>query len=260
VSGRLPKPEGWRPQVFLIVAAVLVVPVFFGTTLWWLIASLVNGQYASTVVAVGVLLVLLGFALAVTVTKAGLVEPSGDFDDVGTYVFVDQMVGLIMLATAIVMIPTAVLFLSFYFTGAIVLPHTRKGNAPLIVAAVLALIGAVTMIKGYRRRTMGQVRLTPKGFGVYESGREFGGKWVDVAEVTSAPPPVRKRSERKVKPVVFNMTDGSVLAINGADSYTPGGQTLYWMARYYWRNPDKRGELTDGRALKRVYDERFPTD
>jgi hypothetical protein len=32
------------------------------------------------------------------------------------------------------------------------------------------------------------------------------------------------------------------------------------MVRYYWRNPDKRGELTDGRVLKRVYDERFPTD
>jgi hypothetical protein len=164
----LPKPEGWRPQVLLIVAAVVVVPVFFGMTLWWLIASLLNGQYASTVVAVGALLVLLGFALAVTVTKAGLIEPSGDFDDVGTYVFIAQMVGLIMLATAIIMIPTAVLFLIFYFSGAIVPPHTRKGDAPLIVCAVLALIGAFTMIKGYRHRTMGQVRLTAKGFRVYE--------------------------------------------------------------------------------------------
>jgi hypothetical protein len=136
VSGRLPKPDGWRPRVLIMV------PVFFGMTLWWLVASLVNGQYASTVVAVGVLLVLLlGFRLAVTVTKAGLVEPSGDFDDVGTYVFIDQMVGMIMLATAIVMIATATLFLIFYFTGAIVPPHTRKGDAPLIVAAVLALIG-----------------------------------------------------------------------------------------------------------------------
>jgi apolipoprotein N-acyltransferase len=71
VSGRLPTPEGWRPQVLLIVAAVVVVPVFFGMTLWWLIASLLNGQYASTVVAVGALLVLLGFALAVTVEQRG---------------------------------------------------------------------------------------------------------------------------------------------------------------------------------------------
>ena len=260
MSGRLPKPEGWRPQVLLIVAAAVVVPVFFGMTLWWVIASLVNGQYASTVVAVGALLVLLGFALAVTVTKAGLIEPSRDFDDVGTYVFIDQMVGLIMLATAILMIPTAVLFLIFYFSGAIVPPHTRKGDAPLIVCAVLALIGAFTMIKGYRRRTMGQVRLTAKGFRVYESGKEFGGKWADVENVTSAPPRARTRSERKVKPVVFTMTDGSVLAINGADSYTPGGQALYWMVRYYWRNPDERDELIDGRALRRVSDERFPTD
>jgi hypothetical protein len=177
VSGRLPKPEGWRPQVLLIVAAVVVVPVFFGTTLWWLIASLVNGQYASTVVAVGAL-------------------------------------------------------------------HTRKGDAPPIVCAVLALIGAFAMIKGYRHRTMGQVRLTAKGFRVYESGKEFGGKWADVEKVTSAPPRARTRtrSERKVKPVVVNMTDGSVLAINGVESYTPGGAALYWMVRYYFRNPEKRGE------------------
>jgi hypothetical protein len=125
---------------------------------------------------------------------------------------------------------------------AIVPPHTRKGDAPLIVCAVLALMGAFTMIKGYRHRTMGQVRLTAKGFRVYESGKEFGGKWADVEKVTSAPPPARTRSERKVKPVVFNMTDGSVLAINGVESYTPGGAALYWMVRYYFRNPEKRGE------------------
>jgi len=182
----LPKPEGWRPQVLLIVAAVVVVPMFFGMTLWWLIASLVNGQYASTVVAVGALLVLLGFVLAVTVTKAGLIEPSGDFDDVGTYVFIDQMVGLIMLATAIIMIPTAVLFLIFYFSGAIVPPHTRKGDAPLIVCAVLAWIGAFTMIKGYRRRTMGQVRLTPKGLRERQGVRRQVGRRRESDERTAA--------------------------------------------------------------------------
>lgn len=122
------------------------------------------------------------------------------------------------------------------------------------------MIGAIAIIRGYRKRAMGQVRLTPKGFRVFESGNEFGGAWADVEDVSSYPPPKRKHKQRVHMPIVFTMSDASVRVISGANSYTPGGAALYWMVRYYSRNPDERAELTNGRALKRMYAERFPTD
>jgi hypothetical protein len=42
-----------------------------------------------------------------------------------------------------------------------------------------------------------------------------------------------------------------------AASCTPDGVALRQLVRFYWQHPDNRGELTDGRALKRLADERF---
>ena len=47
------------------------------------------------------------------------------------------------------------------------------------------------------------------------------------------------------------MADDSTHVINGADTYTPGGAVLYRMVRHYWRHPEQRAELADGRAPAR---------
>jgi hypothetical protein len=37
----------------------------------------------------------------------------------------------------------------------------------------------------------------------------------------------------------------------------PDGSAMRDLVRFYWQHPDSRGELTDGRALERLADERF---
>jgi len=56
--------------------------------------------------------------------------------------------------------------------------------------------------------------------------------------------------------IVMVMADGSAPTMAAA-SCTPDGVALRQLVRFYWQHPDNRGELTDGRALKRVADERF---
>jgi hypothetical protein len=56
--------------------------------------------------------------------------------------------------------------------------------------------------------------------------------------------------------VVFVMSDDSAPTI-AARSMTPDGEALRELARFYWEHPGSRGELTDGRAPKRLADERF---
>jgi hypothetical protein len=57
-------------------------------------------------------------------------------------------------------------------------------------------------------------------------------------------------------PVDVEMQDGSNHVVNAAN-FTPHGVALYWMMRHYWRHPEDRIELTDGRALERLRNEDF---
>jgi hypothetical protein len=52
------------------------------------------------------------------------------------------------------------------------------------------------------------------------------------------------------------MADDSAPTI-AAGAITPDGTALRELVRFYWEHPESRGELTDGRALKRLADERF---
>ena len=42
--------------------------------------------------------------------------------------------------------------------------------------------------------------------------------------------------------------------------YAPNGAALYWMVRHYWKHPEDRAELTDGRALERLRTEQFEAE
>jgi hypothetical protein len=59
---------------------------------------------------------------------------------------------------------------------------------------------------------------------------------------------------------VLSLQDGTEEIIEGADLYVPRGAALYWMVRHYWRHSDGRAELTDGRAVDRLREERFELD
>ncbi len=237
------------------------VVVMLGMTGWGLIGSLRAANPAAACVLLGVLLTLAGFTLGVTMTGFGWIETCAHQDDLGTTVALDRRVGRVVLASTIVMIPTAIGFLIFLYTGDIVIQQTRRGGpASMALAAVLAIVGGVVLIVSYPKRALGRVVLSPRGFHVVEGGREFRGAWADVRGVTSEGPSERKRAAGLQRPIVLDMDDGSVHVIGNANSYVPGGAALYWMVRYYWRHPERRDELVDGTALSRLREQRIPTD
>lgn len=79
--------------------------------------------------------------------------------------------------------------------------------------------------------------------------------WDDIDDVLDTPEKKRTR-----KAIVLALNDGSEVIIEGADLYVPRGVGLYWMVRHYWRHPEDRAELTDGRAHERLIEERFGVD
>ena len=104
-----------------------------------------------------------------------------------------------------------------------------------------------------RGGTTKYLRLTPQGFELSEGLRSASGDWAQVMDISDQVP---RQQAPSPGAVVFVMSDESTPRI-AAGAMTPDGSALRDLVRFYWEQPDSRGELTDGRALKRLADERF---
>jgi hypothetical protein len=100
-----------------------------------------------------------------------------------------------------------------------------------------------------RGGTTKYLRLTPQGFELSEGLRSESGEWARVADISDQVPTQQAPSANGT--VVFVMSDERTHTI-AASAMTPGGAAVRELVRFYWKNPESRGELTDGRALKRL--------
>jgi hypothetical protein len=73
------------------------------------------------------------------------------------------------------------------------------------------------------------------------------GSWDEVTEVADRPQKARQSSGT----TYITNADG-VTRILPSDWYTPGGHALRELVRFYWKHPEDREELADGRALQRL--------
>ncbi|MCG7606913.1 MULTISPECIES: hypothetical protein [Mycobacterium] len=114
--------------------------------------------------------------------------------------------------------------------------------------------GATGLIAGWfwfvfkRQGGTSHLLLTPEELEFTNLGSLNSGKWDDIAAVTDKLP----TEGRFWTPMVITMKDGSILAMDSPGSYTPKGTALIELVRFYWRHPEQRTELTDGRALDRL--------
>ena len=74
------------------------------------------------------------------------------------------------------------------------------------------------------------------------------GDWDDVVDITDRrpgkAPPLRAT-------LFVKFSDGKIRT-QAIDSYTPGGQALRRLVRYYWINPERRDELAEDRSAARL--------
>ena len=118
------------------------------------------------------------------------------------------------------------------------------------MSSVLVVTGVPLLWRNLRRGCTKYLRLTPDGFELAQGWRSESGDWDQVKDVTDAAPGQQTSTSG---PVVFVMSDGSAPTI-AAGSMTPNGKALRELVRFYWRQPESRSELTDGRALERLVD------
>jgi hypothetical protein len=107
--------------------------------------------------------------------------------------------------------------------------------------------------RNVRRGGTKYLRLTPDGFEIVQGWRPDRGDWAEVRDVTDEVPGQQAPTPGAV---VFVMSDDSAPTLAAA-SFTPDGSALRDLVRFYSEHPESRGELSDGRALKRLADGRF---
>lgn len=250
----LPEPEAWqraRPKFRWLYAAGFV-PIGIG--LQYGVTAVIRGSYPTAVFVF--LLVAAPLPMVVGMARAayGFVPYRVRRDSAGTAVLVDHWMGVLCLVMLLAFTAAAVLYNVLYFTGRLDMstPSVPRRASPFAFAVVVIFVFGL-LITGWRRGNgWGHVRLTPGGVENTDLIRTKFHAWDDIDDVLDAPEKKRTR-----KAVVLALKDGGEAVIEGADLYVPRGVGLYWMVRHYWRHPEDRAELANGRAHERLIEERF---
>jgi hypothetical protein len=196
----------------------------------------------------------LGFIVPFAKTVPGKVSPGGEFDDAGTTIRPDRGIDIPIQVSLLGLVVASGLFAILAPLGKLDIPVPEQMRLYLpFVSAVAALIGAPISWRTLRRGSLQYLRMTSNGFVIVQGWRPQSGAWAQVTDVTDVAP---SQSAPMPSAIVVVMTDGNVLTLPAA-SFTPDGRDLRELVRFYWLHRDRRDELTDGRALKRLTDGRF---
>jgi hypothetical protein len=195
----------------------------------------------------------LAVLAAIGLTSSGRVSLRAESDPTGTTVLPDRLFGILCVAGLVTVIPTGVLFIIFVPRGEIDIPMSRGMQifSPALMSGAV-LVAVLGLITAWRRGGMGYVKLTSAGLDNANIAFTKSVYWDDVVDVKDS-----SEEKRTRKAIVLCLRDGSEEIVGSADLYVPTGAALYWMVRHYWKHPENRAELADGRALDRLRNEQF---
>lgn len=213
----------------------------------WAFIAIRHLAFITAVIALGLLLTWLFVVAMVAASKSAVIQAA--FDESGTLLRPDiRIEDNLRRCLATLALSGVSMFLA-WITGWLYLPLPEGVREVFPIA-----FGATGLVAGWfwliikRQGSLSYLLLTPEEFEFPKVGSLSSGKWDDVAAVTDKLP----TEGRFWTPLVITMQDGAVLAMDTPGSYTPKGTALIELVRFYWRHPEQRIELTDGRALDRL--------
>lgn len=220
----------------------------------WMFVVIARGEYLTAVVLLGFAMFCLGLlAISIWPTR-GHITPRVSFDAAGTTIRPDRRIDVFTQLWLLVTAISTALFAIFGPMGKLDIPVGREQrySVPFMAGAV-AIGGAITLFGALRRGSMKYVRLTPTGFDFEQGFSSAHRAWGDVKDVTDQTPDGKRAAGTAI---VMLMSDDRAPMLTGG-TFTPGGDALRELVRFYWQHPEARSELTDGRALERLAEGRF---
>ena len=147
-------------------------------------------------------------------------------------------------------------YISFAPFGLIDIPHARSTQPWLM--AVAALAGAATVWRMLAHGGDSYLKLTQEGCEIWNGPwlAMRRAKWEDISEVRDQPLHRKLRGREVIVLAQPEGRSGTLLS----DTVTANSDALREWVRFYWRHPEHRAELTDGRALRRLGEENLNTE
>lgn len=254
----LPEPANWRSRRGLTVVAVLSALGFAGFCAFWSVL-MVSRQHLLT--AAFVAACAIGFGLlalvAMRVRLLGQVTPRGFHTTQGTTVRSDALVEAMGAAACAALFVAGVLFVIYAPQRRLDISLTDGQRIFLPIGVLLVLGLLIGHYVVWRRYGTPRIQLNTTGLLFHAGLRPVEIHWGEIREIADQTPSGRSENGQ---PIVVHRIDAQPYVFDKAGGFTPNGAALYWMLRYCWLHPERRGELADGRALSRYLAGDFPAD
>ena len=137
-------------------------------------------------------------------------------------------------------------------------------SSNIVQHSAFAISGFVVVFGGWnlygmlRRGGESYLRLDPRGVEVWNGhwGSSARRAWEEIEEVSDRPPHGKKVRREMV---VFTLSDRRYTSLI-FDTITADSHALREWVRFYWQHPERRDELTDERASRRLEEEKFTVE
>lgn len=213
----------------------------------WACIYVARGEFLSAVVALGFAVFALGLVLMLAIIASRKVKPRVQRDDGGILVRPDRRVDALLMASTFGVFIAMALYAIFAPLDMIAVRVPRGDEGYFVFACAAAvLVGVFSLRQIIARRGTSYVRMTVDGLETGNTVSSSHRSWNEVTDVGDRP----LRSRQPTGTTYIMTVDGRARVVP-SNWYTPGGHSLRELVRFYWKHPENREELTDGRALHR---------
>jgi len=236
-----------RTSVAIAFLCIVLAPFGLLCTAWTFI-FLSRGEYFSAVVALGFAIFSLGLILMMAVIASRTVKPRIQREDDGIMVRPDRRVDNLLMASTFGAFLGMACYAVFAPLDMIAIRVPRNDVRYFVLGCAAAtLVGVFSVLQIIRRRGTSYVRMTLDGLELGNTVNSAERTWDEVTDIAD-----RAQTARRASGTTYITTADGRTRVVPTDWYTPGGHALRELVRVYWKHPEDREELVDGRALRRL--------
>lgn len=214
----------------------------------WVFVSLSRTAYLTAIVALGGAVFSFAMIAMLLTVASRRVLPRAEWDRGGLTFRPDRRVDTLLVVSSLAGFLAMALYAIFAPLGMLDIRAPSGNNQYIVIAcAGGALVGVFAIRHMLVQRGSSVLRMTVTGLETGNTMTTVRRSWDEVTDIADRP-----TNGRHGTGAAYIVTaDGRVRA-HPTDWYTPGGQALRELMRFYWRQPEHRSELADGTAVKRL--------
>lgn len=207
-----------------------------------------RAEFLSAVVALGSAVFALAMVAMLVIVASSNVSPRVTFDGAGVLVRPDCRVDGLLMASTVGGFIAMALYAICEPLGKLDIPAFGRNQTYFVIACALGvLVGVMSLRQMFIHRGSSYVRMDIEGIETGNTMTSAERPWNEVADIADRPP----KGSRPTGATYIVSVDGRTRVLP-TGWYTPEGQQLRDVLRFYWQHPDQRAELYDGRAVQRL--------